>query len=107
MTIQAFVILAVLIEAFTGLIKTLLQNFGVVLKDWMDQLISLVLAVAVAAGGKVDFFVVLSQVLPINFGLPPVVGIVLSAVVLARGSNAVHDLLKKLNPSKEGSLRIW
>lgn len=107
MTIQAFVILAVLIEAFTGLIKTLLQSFGVTLKDWMDQLISLVLAVVVAVGGKVDFFAVLSQVLPINFGLPPVVGIVLSAVVLARGSNAVHDLLKKLNPPEEGALRMW
>lgn len=107
MTTQAFVILAVLIEAFTGLVKSLLQNFGVALKDWMDQLISLVLAVALAVGGRVDFFAVLSQVLPIDFGLPPVVGVVLSAVVLARGSNAVHDLLNKLNPPKEGALRMW
>jgi len=107
MTIQAFVILAVLVEAFTGLIKTLLQNFGVTLTDWMDQLISLVLAVGVAVGGRVDFFAILSQVLPVNLNFPPVVGIVLSAVVLARGSNAVHDLLKKLNPPAEGALRMW
>lgn len=107
MTIEVLVVLAVLVEALTGVIKSILLSFGVPLRDWVDQLISLVVALVVAAAGKVDFFAVLSQVLPVELRLPWYLGVLFSAVVLSRGSNAVHDLLKKLNPPQEGAARMW
>jgi len=61
----------------------------------------------VAFTGKVDFFAILSQVLPISFNFPAFLGILLSALVLSRGSNAIHDLLKRLNPPSGESMRLW
>lgn len=107
MSLHAFITLSVLIEALTGVIKSVLKSFGLFLQDWMDQAISLGLSLIIAISGKVDFFAVLSQILPADFHLPSFLGFIISALVLSRGSNAVHDLLKQLNPPGPESKRIW
>lgn len=107
MTLQAFLTLALLVEVTTGIIKSILGNFGLIIEDWLDQAISLVVAGLVAFSGKVDFFLVLNQVLPAQFVYPPFVGILLSALILSRGANAVHDIIKRLNPPTTGQMRLW
>ncbi len=106
MSLHVFILAAVLIEGLTGIVKSILTGFGLKLQTWMDQAISLVLAMAMATVGKMDFFVILSQVIEINLQFPAIFGMILSGLVLSRGSNAIHDLFKTMNPQAEGK-RIW
>jgi len=92
---------AVLIEGLTGIAKSILSSLGMTLRDWVDQAISLTLAVAFAVFGKIDFFAILSQVIHVDFRLPAVLGMIVSGLILSRGSNAIHDLLKRMNPVVE------
>ncbi len=101
-----FAMAALLVEALTGVVKTTLTGFGLRLPDWVDQSISMALSIAIAVLGKMDFFALVSELTSMQFNLPPALGALLSALVLARGSNGLHDLLKKLNPNPNG-MRIW
>lgn len=107
MAFQTLVALAILVETITGVVKSLLTGAGLVLLDWADQLISFGVAVALSFWGNVDFFALLSQFFPISFRVPPAFGILLTALIVARGSNAVHDVMKRLNPGSQSSTRIW
>jgi len=100
-----FAMAAVLVEVLTGIVKTTLEGFGLKLLDWMDQALSMVLALTVAAMGKLDLFAAISELTGMTIGFPTALGIFLAALVLARGSNGVHDIFKKLNPSTD--MRIW
>ena len=106
MSLHVFIMAAVLVEGLTGIVKSVLTGFGLKLQAWMDQAASLVIAMAIAIMGRMDFFAVLSQTVQIDLQFPAVFGMVLSGLVLSRGSNAVHDLFKKMNPHVEGK-RIW
>lgn len=106
MLLPFFLIAAVLIESLTGIVKTTLTGFGVKLTAWADQTISIVMALALSVMGRINFFAVVSEVVGMEFDFPVAFGIVLSALILARGSNAVHDLLKSLNPGIN-QMRIW
>jgi len=109
-TLEAFIALALLVEAMTQITKSILSKLGVELCPWMDQTISLVFSVAMAVFGKIDFFSILNEVLPVEFNFPAILGIILSALVLSRGSNAVHDILdilRRLNPQGRGQSRLW
>ena len=106
MTIQVFVMVAVLVEAVTGVVKSVLTALGLKLQDWVDQAISLVLAMAVAFMGRIDFFAVVSQAIQVDLRFPAALGMFLAGLIMSRGSNAVHDILKKLNPQLENR-RIW
>lgn len=64
------------------------------------------ISTAIAVLGKMDFSALVSELTCVEFSLSPAVGAFLSAVVLARGSNGLHDLLRKLNPNPN-SMRIW
>ncbi len=106
MSLHVFVLAAVLVEGLTGIVKSVLTGLGQKLPDWVDQAISLVLGLAVSILGKIDFFAVISSVIQVNLQFPVIFGMILSGLVLSRGSNAVHDLLKNLNPAVEDK-RIW
>ena len=106
MLVSFFLMYAVLIEALTGILKTTLTGFGFVLPAWVDQGISLLLAFAFSIFGKINLFEVLSEAIGVEFHFPAGFGIALSALVLARGSNGVHDLMKRLNPSGDNR-KIW
>jgi len=105
-TIQVFAIVAVLVEALTGVTKAVLTSLGLKLQDWADQAISLVFAMAMAFMGRIDFFALVSQAIHVDLGFPAFFGMFLSGLIMSRGSNAVHDILKKLNPQQE-MMRIW
>lgn len=106
MLLPFFVLAAVLVEGLTGIVKTTLTGFGLTLRAWADQAISMVLAVTIAVMGKIDFFAVVSELTGMPLNMPATFGVALSGLVLARGSNAVHDLFKALNPKPE-AMRIW
>jgi hypothetical protein len=106
MSLHIFITAAVLVEGLTGIVKSVLAGFGLKLQAWMDQAASLVLAMVIAIVGRMDFFAVLSQVIQIDLQFPTILGMVLSGLVLSRGSNAIHDLFKTMNPQTEGK-RIW
>lgn len=96
------VVVAILIESiwealkpcFGGLIDAA-QGRGVPI----DRLMSLIIALAVCLGigVRVDLFVLLGLSLTV-----PYLGLVLTAIILARGSNFVHDLLGALDGVRRG-----
>ena len=96
------VVVAVLIEAVWEALKPVfgklvdkLQERGVPI----DRIASLVIALAVCLGigARVDLFALLGLTLCI-----PYLGLVLTAVILARGSNFVHDVLNALQGARGG-----
>jgi hypothetical protein len=105
MLVGVFLVSALLIEGLTEIIKSILANLGLTLTDWMDQLISIVFGMTIAFVGRMDFFALVSEISNIDFPATQTLGIILSGLVLSRGSNAIHDILKKLNPQKQN--RIW
>lgn len=87
------VVVAVLIEAVWEALKPVfgklvdkLQERGVP----VDRIASLVIAMGVCLGigARVDLFALLGLTLCI-----PYLGLILTAIILARGSNFVHDLI--------------
>ena len=95
-TLLILVVVAVLIEAIWEALKPCfgslvdkLQKKGVP----VDRIMSLVIALAVCLGigPMVDMFALLGLPLAV-----PYLGLILTAIILARGSNFVHDLLNKL-----------
>lgn len=100
------VVVAVLIEAVWEALKPVfgklvdkLQERGVPI----DRIASLVIALTVCLGigEQVDLFTLLG--LPLGF---PYLGLILTAVVLARGSNFVHDTLNALQGAKDECRKI-
>jgi len=106
MSLNTFVLIAALVEGLTGIVKSILKSAGVGLPDWADQVISLAVSMAIAIAGRVDFFAVLAQAVPMSLDLPAFLGIVFSGLILSRGSNGIHDVMKNLNPRAEEK-RIW
>ena len=96
------VAVAVLIEAVWEALKPVfgklvsnLQERGIPI----DRIMSLVIALAVCLGigARVDMFVLLGLSLTV-----PYLGLILTAIILARGSNFVHDLLGALDGVRRG-----
>jgi hypothetical protein len=94
---------AVLIEAVWEALKPVfgklvdkLQERGVP----VDRIVSLVIALVVCLGigARVDLFALLGLSLCV-----PYLGLVLTAIILARGSNFVHDLLGALDGVRQGN----
>lgn len=106
MPLSFFLVAALLIEGLTGILKTTLTGFGLKLQAWADQALSIGVAMTIAVAGKINFFAVVTEVTGHRFDLPVALGIVLSGLVLARGSNAVHDLFRLINPRTD-NMRIW
>lgn len=67
----------------------------------VPTIISFALALFLAYGARIDFFAIFQ----IEFAWPSF-GPLLSAVFMAGGSNAVHDMLEWVKASKEGAKRL-
>ena len=91
------ILVAALVEAIWEALKKVLAP----VVDWLDyrgvpadQLGALLVAllVCLGLGGRADLFVMLNIPLEIAY-----VGSILTAVIISRGSNFVHDLIGALN----------
>jgi len=99
-------VVAAIIEAVWESLKKLLAP----LVGWLDghgvpadQLGALVVALLICfgLGSKIDLFVMLGIPLEIAY-----LGVILTAVLLSRGSNFIHDLIGTLNGIRESKSLI-
>ena len=95
-------IVAAVVEALWESLKPVFGTFPAKLDERgvpSDRLGALLMAllVCLAIGSQADLFVLLG--LPLRI---PVLGIVLTAILLARGSNFVHDFFAKLDATRKG-----
>ncbi len=87
MNLTLFVTIAVLTEGVTDYIRSILGEKAKI----PAVIITLALGIAVCVLSKSDVFSFFSIDLPYR------IGCVLSGILISRGSNYLHDLLKKLN----------
>ncbi|MBO8158341.1 hypothetical protein [Thermosyntropha sp.] len=83
--IAGLLLLAVLAEAIWETLKMIKVNNGIS----TDRLGAIVIAVIITVSGNVDFFKIAG--LPLNI---PYLGSVFTGIIVSRGANFVHDLLK-------------
>ena len=81
------VIIAILIEAIWENIKMIWQNG----KFSIDKLGSLILSIVVCILTKADIFPIVGISIAI-----PIIGSVLTGIIVSRGANFLHDLFNKI-----------
>lgn len=86
------VIVAILIEAIWENIKMVWQNG----KFSIDKIGSLVISILICILAKIDIFPIVNLSIMI-----PVIGSILTGIIVSRGSNFVHDLFNKISGDKE------
>lgn len=86
------VIVAILIEAVWENIKMVWQNG----KFSIDKIGSLVISILICILAKIDIFPIVNLSIMI-----PVIGSILTGIIVSRGSNFVHDLFNKISGDKE------
>ena len=94
MELYTFVIAALLIEAVVNLVKTI-KDKSTDWKYWAALGVSLVVSIIVSYNWNLDLF---SAVL--GEGNIPYIGAVLTALIIARGSNIVSDLVDLIKAVK-------
>lgn len=87
------IILALLCEAIWENLRMIWENG----KFSINRLGALILSIIIAVGTKVDLF----ELLNLNMFIP-VLGSVFTGVLISRGANVLHDLLKKIQSLNEG-----
>lgn len=86
------VIVAILIEAIWENIKMIWQNG----KFSIDKIGSLVISILICILAKIDIFPIVNLSI-----IVPVIGSILTGIIVSRGSNFVHDLFNKISGDKE------
>ena len=86
------VIVAILIEAIWENIKMVWQNG----KFSIDKIGSLVISILICILAKIDIFPIVNLSIMV-----PVIGSILTAIIVSRGANFVHDLFNKISGDKE------
>lgn len=86
------VIVAILIEAIWENIKMVWQNG----KFSIDKIGSLVISILICILAKIDIFPIVNLSIMV-----PVIGSILTGIIVSRGSNFVHDLFNKISGYKE------
>lgn len=86
------VIVAILIEAIWENIKMIWQNG----KFSIDKIGSLVISILICILAKIDIFPIVNLSIII-----PVIGSILTGIIVSRGANFVHDLFNKISGNKE------
>ena len=86
------VIVAILIEAVWENIKMVWQNG----KFSIDKIGSLVISILICILAKIDIFPIVNLSIMI-----PVIGSILTGIIVSRGANFVHDLFNKISGVKE------
>ena len=86
------VIVAILIEAIWENIKMIWQNG----KFSIDKIGSLVISILICILVKIDIFPIVNLSIMV-----PVIGSILTGIIVSRGANFVHDLFNKITGDKE------
>lgn len=86
------VIVAILIEAIWENLKMVWQNG----KFSIDKIGSLVISILICILAKIDIFPIVNLSISI-----PVIGSILTGIIVSRGANFVHDLFNKISGDKE------
>ena len=86
------IIVAILIEAIWENIKMVWQNG----KFSIDKIGSLVISILICILAKVDIFPIVNLSIMV-----PVIGSILTGIIVSRGANFVHDLFNKISGDKE------
>ena len=97
------VLVAALIEAVWEALKPVFGSLVNNLQDRgvpVDRIAGLVLAliICLGIGSQVDLFALLGLTLEVKY-----LGVILTAIILARGSNFVHDLLGSLDGIRQNN----
>lgn len=86
------VIVAILIEAIWENIKMIWQNG----KFSIDKIGSLIISILICILAKIDIFPIVNLSIMV-----PVIGSILTGIIVSRGANFVHDLFNKISGDKE------
>ena len=86
------VIVAILIEAIWENIKMVWQSG----KFSIDKIGSLVISILICILAKIDIFPIVNLSIMV-----PVIGSILTGIIVSRGANFVHDLFNKISGNKE------
>lgn len=86
------VIVAILIEAIWENLKMVWQNG----KFSIDKIGSLVISILICILAKIDIFPIVNLSISV-----PVIGSILTGIIVSRGANFVHDLFNKISGDKE------
>lgn len=86
------VIVAILIEAIWENIKMIWQNG----KFSIDKIGSLVISILICILAKIDIFPIVNLSIMV-----PVIGSILTGIIVSRGANFVHDLFNKISGDRE------
>lgn len=92
MEYDQLVIVAILIEAIWENIKMVWQNG----KFSIDKIGSLVISILICILAKIDIFPIVNLSIMV-----PVIGSILTGIIVSRGANFVHDLFNKISGDKE------
>ena len=92
MEYMQLVVIAILIEAIWENIKMIWQNG----KVSIDMIGSLIISILVCILTKADIF----PMVDVNISVP-VIGSILTGIIVSRGANFVHDLFNKISGDKE------
>lgn len=92
MEYMQLVVIAILIEAIWKNIKMIWQNG----KVSIDMIGSLIISILVCILTKADIF----PTVDVNISVP-VIGSILTGIIVSRGANFVHDLFNKISGDKE------
>lgn len=86
------VIVAILIEAIWENLKMVWQNG----KFSIDKIGALVISILICILAKIDIFPIVNLSISV-----PVIGSILTGIIVSRGANFVHDLFNKISGDKE------
>ncbi len=86
------IILALLCEAIWENLRMTFENG----KFSINRLGSLIVSIIVAIGTKINLFEIL------DFEIFPILGSVLTGILISRGANVLHDLLTKIQELSKG-----
>ena len=89
MQIVSIIVLALLCEAVYETLKMIWQEG----KFSWDRVGALVVSMVIAYAANADLFVLVNISLSVPF-----IGIIATGILLSRGANFMHDLLKKVQP---------
>jgi hypothetical protein len=97
-TLLVLVVVSVLTEAVWENLKRVLPRRGFIDEHWdyIGKLGAFIVGIGVALLTGVNIFELLN--IPIKF---EIAGVVLTGILLGRGSNYIHDLLSKLQPTDD------
>lgn len=90
------VIVAILIEAIWENIKMVWQNG----KFSIDKIGALVISILICILAKIDIFPIVNLSISV-----PVIGSILTGIIVSRGANFVHDLFNKISGDKDKEVK--